>query len=393
MTVLIDKVLSDSSNDFTDSNDMTFKHTSQYSLPHEKGDSHSNVWGWYASKIKRGEFEEITCNKEKWGQLVQNLDTYLKEEVSTPEFQFKLLILTVPQKLMDKKGDIENFLLNQFKIKNNEVINLNGSEGQDDTDNMLYLIPIYDYDFDILQMYHKNCLSHTDDENNSNTISQVFSLESIASEVDATGSDQGSISGRGESVTEMEVPKIYSSMVSSALSSNPSSNMEDEYLDDERDAIVLNFTRSKTRKRNIPSSKLYEISSNLSETMSVLSIQSNDYYYTDDSTTAPVDVTRENIGENLNFQYIYPSLSRVTAKSGSFWDINLRVCHILGKDYDTNMIWHAIRQSQGEDWIIYDSEFSLNNLQYCQLDDILKGNPIQTNNDKRQMMVMFCKII
>lgn len=409
MTSLIDKVLSGTSADYREPSPETPVYNNKDKLVKVDADSDNGIWFWYNSNLKHGRFEEITRNKTKQKTLMLVLERYFKEEIGKKNSQFRLLIISISQQMMDKKSEIENFLLNKFKIRNNEVISLNECKEGDDEENALYLIPIYDCDFHILQAYYRNCSGKDSSGHSDETISQLQSFDSIAS-VPISDSEYASSEIDDES-EPMDIPKIYSSDNSELLTNFQNNNNDnDEYDDDdEKDAIVLNFTRSTIRNRHVTPNNLYHITSDMSESMSVLSIQSEEYDYegeetdgTDGTTNKELYRLSENADDCLSLQYIYPSLSRVAPKNGSLLDINLRVCHILAKDYGSDIMWHAIRQSQGEDWIIYDSKFSMNNLQYCQLNDILTGRPIDGNesdnenindNVEKHMMVLFCEVI
>lgn len=406
MSIAIDSVLSQTSEENMESDYMSTTYSDKGGILDHRADTDNGIWCWYSSNIKQGRFEEITGNKTNKNILIQVLNKYFKEEVDKKNSQFKLLILSIPAKMMNMKGDIENFVLNQFKIKNNEVIKLNGCNQGGYEEDALYLIPIYEHDFHILQAYHRN-FSARYAGCSDQTMSHLQSFESIPS-VLSSDLEYESPSDMDEDSESMEIPKIYSSDNSEFLAHTQNNNDDED--DDERDAIILNFTRSYIRNHHIIPNTLYHTPSDLSESMSVLSIQSNDYDYDDEEERNYTSelVNRRLHGpskhedDGLSLQYIYPSLSRAAPKNGSLVDINLRVCHILAKEYDSDIMWHSIRQSHGEDWLIYDAEFSMSNLQYCQLDDILTGRLIDDNendtentsdNTPKHMMVLFCEVI
>lgn len=403
MSIIIDSVLSRTSDDNMEPHHNGTTYSAQGGTLGKNVDTDNGIWYWYSSNIKQGRFEEITRNKINQQILKQVLNRYFKEEIGKKDSQFKLLIISVPVKMMNMKGEIENFVLNQFKIKNNEVIRLNDCDQEGNEEDALYLIPIYENDFNILQVYHRNFFEKNDGCSDQ-TMSQLQSFDSIDS-VLSSDLEYESSSDIDDDSESMEIPKIYSSDNSELLTHTE--NNKDDEDDDERDAIVLNFTRSYIRNRNITPNNLYHIPSEMSETTSVLSIQSNeyDYDYDEENIDDHIELINRkshrlsrNEDDSLSLQYIYPSLSRVAPKNDSLVDINLRVCHILAKDYESDIMWHSIRQSQGEDWLIYDSEFSMSNLQYCRLDDILTGRHIDDNENSydkagKHMMVLFCEVI
>ncbi|SMN19622.1 hypothetical protein, no similarity [Maudiozyma saulgeensis] len=302
----------------------------------------SGLWSWYLSNLKEGTFEQIVGNEHRLNRI--------KKENTLSAVN---VIISVPENLVSP--DTVNILTESFEkyIPDNIVIDLNEITT---TNEHLYFIRdtynkfVYKFRLESIKIDILPLLKPSQLQLNSQQPSPPISDESDNSHIAM------------ENNTERIIDDIKNEMIAVSENSDYSEDTEDE----DSGAIILNFTR-KSRSGSRPNFDRDDLFTPVeSEVISISSLEN--------STTMETDLSR--LEECI-------SLRRIAANNGSSIldkvistnDIDLKLVGAVCRDgRELDSFSTAIRQGLGEDWVLYDNDFHLNNLEYCSMEEVLYGD-------------------
>lgn len=350
---------------------------------------HATTWSWYIDKLKQGKFEDILGDEIRYISLQKFWNQEFKNKNDkNNKNRYKLLFLSISKDHIGELDDVKKFLLNRFEIKSKNIINLDVDNDIDnDCNDLRYIIPILDPHFNMLEDY---CFETS------------LKLNSGNQSIIDYNSEYNFKNNNGKKNSKRFIDKTYYGFTSQTSFMKLNQIIPDV---NEEDAIVLNFSRSKrcqeqkcSYKNNYISSSnsLTIVNSNL--TKNVYSSRSNFIGSTSEVTSIASYASLYDLesdayyDENENITDLHSCetssiLNRVPTHGSNEWDIQIKVNILIGMDSKGD-IWQAVKETEGDDWIIYDSKFSLTNIEYCTLDDILLGNI-----DDKEILMLFCKVI
>ncbi|CCK69433.1 uncharacterized protein KNAG_0C03240 [Huiozyma naganishii CBS 8797] len=306
----------------------------------------NNFWFWYIDNLVAGNFEELNDNLIKRNQLCSFLAHYFGGKQTT-KLQRRLLLVTSPYGLRNGSLDehlSKKLLSSTFGTSIDEFLTFHGHNG------WLTIFPISNSDEKLYEFYKQDlyCMGYLMEE-----------------------CERGIIS----------TPEF------GWLSKTENAEEEDcSDYEDELEGLTINF--AKQFKQNICENAfaVNPILRTLTDTSDTLSLKSFESYE-DSFEIGYCHEERDCSCRALRHYPLHRVQARVNHVDNYNRDLTINVVSLLGKDDASGKLWHAVRQLQDDDWVIYDADFSLNNLENCKLEDIL------LNSDGAcQTMVILCNL-
>jgi len=302
----------------------------------------NGLWSWYLSNLKEGTFEQIVADE-------QRLTRVERENTSSAVN----LIISVPETSVSP--DTINILTEIFEkyIPDNSVVDL---EETTTTNEHLYVIR---------DTYNKFLYKYRI-ESIKNDLLPLIKPSQLQLKLHQPSPPMSDENENSQLLTENYMGPILSDIKNEMIRVSEDSEYSDDTEDEDSGAIILNFTR-KSRSGSRPNFDKEDFFTPLeSEVISISSFENN---LTMDSDLGRLEECS--------------SLKRVSANNGSSIldrivtsnkaDLKL-VGAICKGGREPHSFSTAIRQGFGEDWVLYDDDFDLNNLEYCSLEEVLYGD-------------------
>lgn len=302
------------------------------------------LWSWYVSNLKDGTFEQIVDNEERLNEIKnQNISSGVNIIISVPENLVCSDIIDILQEKFEKY--IPNTIVNDLQ----EITT---------TNEHLYLIE---------DPYNKFTYQFRIDSIKNDLLPLIKSSQLQLN----TQQPSPPLSDRSEEIHYY--PNEVSENILNEIKSNDmirivedSNSSEEDTEDEDSGAIILNFTR---KCRNASRSN----------------IDKEDFLSPVDSEVISISSFENNVIMDSELSRIeqYSSLRRVMANNNSTIldrilsskDLDLKLVGALCRDEaELGSFSTAIRQGLGEDWILYDNAFHLNNLECCSMEEVLYGD-------------------
>lgn len=308
----------------------------------------SGLWSWYVSNLKEGTFEQIVDNKERLNQIKnQNISSGVNIIISVPEN----LVCSDTIDILQEK--FEKYVPNTIVIDLQEITT---------TNEHLYLIDdpynkfTYQFRIDSIKNDLLPLIKPSQIQLNAQQPSPPLSERS--EEIYYNPND----------VSEPIFNEIKSNDMVRIVEDSDSS--EEDTEDEDSGAIILNFTR---KCRNVSRSNIDKdafFSPVDSEVISISSFENN--------VTMDSELSRLEQCSSLR-RVMANNNSTILDRTLSSRDLDLKLVGALCRDEgDHDSFSTAIRQGLGEDWILYDNAFHLNNLECCSMDEVLYGDRVVT---------------
>ena len=338
----------------------------------ELGHSENALWSWYISNLKQGTFEQIIDNKNKFQQIRRNSSSAtVKLIVSVPEglLQHSPHIQwhqVIAEKLEQYLPEAPVQQLDEVTTTNERLFLI------EDTENRF----IYKFRIELIR---SNLLPMLKPQ-----VTQPLSPPTSGGEdeegVDKDDDDEeGAFANGGHALDQFKRDLIHVVEESddSIVTDTDMEDDDDDDDDEESGAIILNFTRK--RRCNHMKQSPTRVENDLffspvdSEVLSINSL--------DNSFGLDADLSRNADDDFLSLRKIAANItntsntdkSAFTVSSGKELDLKL-VAAVCRDEREPDSFSTAIRQEMGEDWVIYDNNFSLDNLEYCSMDEVLYGD-------------------
>lgn len=364
------------------------------------GDYFSNddngLWSWYLTNIRNGDFEELTRNQLKHALFKRFLRTYLDPKINERK-DTKVLIVSIPDDVRRDITLLEYFLRDYLNLDNMEITKLTTSR-------------VYNHENHYVVMDKENNFKNSDFLHFANANAQTGQR--------STGGDLA-----GTTVTEPIEQKALPTESEQLRSRQGTESLED--AEDEEKSLVFNFTHrdhhlahalpvrdddqeeaiGKARSWNHHQQLLQEYNMSNDEMVSIDSYNlgsgssrivesfkgepltltmtrtddftSSEEYDGLDSNPSSSDTDLSSF-ESCSLVSVLPSISI----ADSFGHFRLVLQSVLFINPTSNEIFTAIRQSNNkptkadvdDDWLLYDSQFSMHNLQMLTLQDLSELN-------------------
>ena len=352
----------------------------------------SALWSWYVSNLKQGTFEQIIANEKRFQQIRRtSAASAVKLIVSVPE----CLLLQAPAETHWHEIVAEKF---QQYLPDPQFQQLDGVTA---TNERLFIIDddenrfVYKFRIDLIR---NNLLPMLRPQ-----VTQPLSPPT-------SGDEQQQQEGEEEQEDEevglrvgvndqfkrdlVHVVEEYEdSIVTDTDTGDDDEEVrgvsEQDYSDEDADdddsdtgAITFNFARKGRghicRKRSPMHVEKETLFSPVDS--EVLSINSFDNSFGMDADVPRCGDTAEDddflslrkiAANNTNSSNVDRTAFTVTSAK----DLDLKLVAAVCRDErEPSSFSTAIRQEMGEDWVIYDENFSLDNLEYCSMDEVLYGD-------------------
>ncbi|SJM87149.1 uncharacterized protein ZBIST_3338 [Zygosaccharomyces bailii] len=342
----------------------------------------NGLWSWYITNIRNGDFEELTGNQLKRSLLKRFLHIYLDPEFSSRP-DTKVMIVSIPENIHRDLALLESFLHEHFHLDDMQITKLTTSHVYNHENHYIVTDKVNNFkDPGFLQFASKNI--------------------QLAGTAGALGDDM--MKYREQNGNGIPSPPPSSVQM---VKNNTEDSSEDAEGDD--DSIVIDFVHHGHHPVPNPTIQQTETVSTNDDAASIDSCDSvvaagTDASYEgpplsltttrtgescfsseeDDSELASVDSTSQTCDDDWSssqidtFMSILPSISI----EDSFGHFRLVLQSVLFQNPVNKEIFTAIRQSNNEptiadvndDWLLYDSDFSMDNLQMLTLQDLTETN-------------------
>ncbi|CAR28044.1 ZYRO0D12540p [Zygosaccharomyces rouxii] len=365
------------------------------------GDYFSNddngLWSWYLTNIRNGDFEELTRNQLKHSLFKRFLRTYLEPTLNERK-DTKVLIVSIPEDVRRDITLLEYFLGDYLNLDNMEITKLTTSR-------------IYN---------HENHYVVMDKENNfKNSNFLHFASTNIQTGKGFTGGELAGTTVAAQA--EKNISPTESAKFRAGQGLEPSDDTEGD-----EESLVFNFThrdhhlthplrangkeqeeavgvspswnpqqQQRLQEHNASNDEMasidsYNLGSNSSrvvesfkgEPLTLTMTRTEDFSSSDEydslaSSPSSSDTDLSSF-ESCSLMSILPSISI----ADSFGHFRLVLQSVLFINPTSNEIFTAIRQSNNkptkadvdDDWLLYDSQFSMHNLQMLTLQDLSELN-------------------
>lgn len=331
---------------------------------------YNGLWSWYLYNLRKGEFEELTRNKLKSSLLKRFLREQLCEV--TP-LNKKLLLVSIPDDIHEDIKVLEEFLSEYFHLKDNHTNIVINKITRDTIYNHENHYLIQD---ELANFNDEWFLNMKRDVSVGNTSEEPDSPESCGQPIKECSSNQDSDASERYSVVTGET------------------------FETESHSIILNFKHRQVENKptNPTFKQITRITpeNNLgSPTESQVSIMTHGEdleSYRGEALVHTITRTAEEVAEEAtsNDDYDEDSVDDMKSNnvsippsisiSDNFGTFRLVLQSILIASNETDQIFTGIRQSENDrsnadindDWLLYDSEFNLDNLQMLSLQDIFE---------------------
>lgn len=342
----------------------------------------NGLWSWYITNIRNGDFEELTGNQLKPSLLKRFLRIYLDPQFSSRP-DTKVMIVSIPEDIHRDLALLERFLHDYFHLDNMEIIKLTSSRIYNRENHYIVTDKVNNFgnpgflqfaskNFQLPGVTGSNGAAPKHKEQNGNGVAhsatsqaEVLRNPTEDSSEDAEG-DEESIVIDFSHHGHHPGPLHETNQQPEAASTNDDVSIDSYELgaDGERvDASYEGPPLSLTTTRTGNSLSTEDVDSELASVDSSIS-QTVD----DDWSSSQVETLMS----------ILPSISI----EDSFGHFRLVLQSVLFQNPDNKEIFTAIRQSNNEptiadvndDWLLYDSNFSMDNLQMLTLQDLTEIN-------------------
>lgn len=342
------------------------------------------IWSWYLANIRNGSFEEILNNPLKFTLLKRFLNAKFVSSKNE-----KILFVSISDSLYHGLKILEDFLKDYFKLDdldNITIQKLNNDDGKDTA-------RIYNHENHYLLIHRLN---------NFNNSFLLHHLNNIPKDHETTTVTQTKVEdffNDSESNISMEInfkPKFNKNTHSveqehqPRVDTPPFSGTESIHSygresDDEYSESALNYLGHPLTLTNgrhlVDDQGSFIEAASIKDSVSALSGISRSDVNSGSNTSLD---TEDYLSDNLSFNSEYSLLSVLPYISidDSLGHFRLVLQSILIQDPTTKEIYTAIRQSNSQphiattsdDWLLYDSQFSMDNLEIVSLQSLLDSN-------------------
>lgn len=354
------------------------------------GNDNNGLWSWYLANIRNGDFEELTGNRLKHALFKRFLRTYLDPGINDRK-DTKVLIISIPEDVRRDITLMEYFLSDYLNLDNMEIKKLSTSH-------------VYN---------HENHYVVMDKENNFEN-SDFLHLSSV-------NIHPGQVSTGGDlipapaAITESHELGTVANQSGKFKPGETTESLED--TEDEEKSLVLNFNHhdhhlshtlpvrdneeeavghhqqlrgydmSNDEMASIDSYNLEAGSSHIVESfkgepLTLTATRTDDASLSDEYDGLDSDASSSNTDLSSSESYSLVSILPSISIADSFGHFRLVLQSVLFINPINNELFTAIRQSNNkptkanvnDDWLLYDSQFSMHNLQMLTLQDLCELN-------------------
>lgn len=343
----------------------------------------NGLWSWYLTSIRNGDFEELTGNQLKHSLLKRFLRTHLDPAFDARQ-DAKILIVSIAEDVRRDIKLLEYFLYDYFHLDNMDITKLTSSR-------------TYNHENHYMVMDEKHNFENSDflhfASSNIQAVHRSTGDELAATRVTDQIPKNPSLS---ESIgTEEDTASESKSMVFNFAHHDHQLNNQTHAGGFGEENLIREQVKSKQQGYNTSNDEIISIDSYNPESSSARVVESfkgepltltmtrtEDFsslegYNSMNTSTSSTNTSLSSL-EDCSLMSILPSIS----VADSFGHFRLVLQSVLFLNPTNNEIFTAIRQSNNkptiadvnDDWLLYDSQFSMHNLQILTLQDLSELN-------------------
>ncbi|GCE97870.1 hypothetical protein ZYGM_003316 [Zygosaccharomyces mellis] len=360
------------------------------------GNDNNGLWSWYLANIRNGDFEELTRNQLKHALFKRFLRTYLDPKLNERK-DTRVLIVSIPEDVHRDITLLEYFLGDYLNLDNMEIKKLTTSR-------------VYNHENHYVVMDKENNFENSDFLNHASTNIQSgprFTGNDLAGTAIAEPMEQEAPSTDSENVqlkqgtellpdTEGEERSLvfdfthrdhHLARTLPASDNNQESMGKSQLWNHQQQQLLREYDTSNDEMASIDSCNFGSGSSRVVESfkgepLTLTTTRTDDFsssgeYDGLDSNSSSSETDLSSF-ESCSLVSVLPSISI----ADSFGHFRLVLQSVLFITPTSNEIFTAIRQSNNkptkadvdDDWLLYDSQFSMHNLQMLTLQDLSELN-------------------